>query len=256
MKARGVIVARPGSSGRICYPTLWAEPPLALRPTPDALFVAAAAAGPLGGDKVVVDVRVEPGASLRITTVGATVALAGVGGAASRWCWHFVVEAGARLEFVPEPTVVASRAWHRSEIEVALAPDAQLVLREEVVFGRYGEQGGRWEGRLDVRRAGEQILLQEHDLDGESAADRGAYGLGGASAFGSLVEVGARTGTGPSSGGSASGTGWARMPLAVDNAALGGEALGIAVLGVAVASGAVALRERLACASQDPRYVL
>jgi urease accessory protein len=245
VKARGVIVARSGSSGGISYPTLWAEPPLALRPTPDALFVAAAAAGPLGGDEVVVDVLIESGASLRVSTVGATIALAGMVQAPSRWCWHFVVEAGARLEFVPEPTVVASRAWHRSEIEVALADDAQLLLREEIIFGRHGEQGGRWEGRLDVRRAGEQILVQEHDLSGESAVDRGAYGLGGASAFGSLVEVGGRMGA-PTSGGSASGAGWARMSLAVDNA----------VLGVAVATGAVELHERLDCAGQDPRYVL
>jgi urease accessory protein len=237
MYARAVIVAEPGPAGTTRYPTLRSAPPLALRPTPEGLFVAASAGGPLGGDEVCVEVRVQAGAILRIRTVGATIALAGTPAAPSRWCWHFVVDVGGELAFVPEPTVVANGAWHLSEIDVTLAADARLFLREEVVLGRYGEIGGRWQGRLRITRAGEEVLVQEHDISGSSATDRGPYGVGDAAAFGNQIE------TRCAAAGSATGEGWARMPLAVADA----------VLGVAIAPDATTLRQRLEQAAQLPR---
>jgi urease accessory protein len=237
MKALGVVVARRGPTGTISYPELWAEPPLAFRPTPDGLFVAAAAAGPLGGDEVCIRIRVEAGASLRLTTVGATIALAGQPALPSTWRWDITLEAGARLAFDPEPTVVADGAWHVSEIDVAVAADAELRLREQVLLGRHGEAGGRWQGRLQVVRDGDEIIRQEHDTRGDSAVDAGPYGRGGSTAFGSWLHIGY------GAGGSAVGVGWARMQLATPDA----------VLGVAVAQDAPTLRARLDDAAHDPR---
>lgn len=236
MRGAGLAVIAPARHGPR-YPTLAGEPPIAWRPTPDGLYLAASAAAPLGGDETCLEVRVLAGAHARIRTVGATVALPGCTPVASRTCWHIAVAAGAQLIFMPEPTVVATGAWHRSEIDVALAPGARLVLREQVVLGRHGEAGGRWQGRLAVRRGDTELVVQEHDVDGSSVVDRGPYGTGGATAFGSYLEIGC------GAGGSLTGPGWARMPLAA----------GTGVLGVAVAADAVGLYDRLARAAQDPR---
>ena len=226
-----------GHAGSVRYPILAAAPPLALRPTPHGLYLAASAAGPLGGDRVDIDVTVRAGATLVLRTVGAAIALPGNPGACSRLRWCLRVGDGAGLELLPSPTVIADGAWHASEVEVDLARSATLVLREQVVLGRHGERGGRWQSRTRVTREGQLVLAQDHDLDGADTASGGPYGMGGHSCFGSVTQIGRGT------GGYATGGTWVRMPLAAADA----------VLAVAVARDAVALADCLDLAAQDPR---
>lgn len=68
---------------------------------------------------------------------------------------------GARLDWLPEPLISAAGSVLRMTTTVELAPTAHLVLREEQVLGRSGEETGALRSRLIVRRAGRTLLDQE-----------------------------------------------------------------------------------------------
>ncbi|HKA04053.1 MAG TPA: urease accessory protein UreD, partial [Acidimicrobiales bacterium] len=92
------------------------EPPLALRPAPDAVYVVGAAGGPVGGDDLGLDVAVGPGAALSLRGVAASVALPGPAPGPSRWYVSVTVGAGGRLDGRLPPTVLAARCDHRMHV--------------------------------------------------------------------------------------------------------------------------------------------
>jgi len=200
---------------------LRSQAPLVLRPAAGAVYLAAGAGGPVGGDDLELTVEVGPGAALTLRTVGATVALPGApvpqagaerpgsGGAAtagseSRLVQRFSVAEGGRLTVLPEPTVIADRARHRVRIEVDVAPGGALLLRDEVVLGRYGEAGGSYRGLLRVDVGGAPLLRHELVLDGGELSP-----AIGARANGSLLVVDPDQEFRP-----AGGADWAVLPLA------------------------------------------
>jgi urease accessory protein len=165
--------------------------PIALRPTgPGQLYLVQAAGGPLGGDELCLDVRVGPSADLRIRSAAATVVQPGPGGEPASWQVRANVEAGAKLDWRPEPAVVCADADYRSHLRVDLDPGARLELREQVLLGRVGEPGGRYRGRLTVTVGGQLLLDTETVLDGRDAALSGPAGSGGFRVFGSLLTAG------------------------------------------------------------------
>lgn len=184
MKARAALRAE-ADAGRTWFPVLRSEVPLVLRPAGGAVYLAAGAGGPLGGDELELTVDVGPGATVELRTVGATVALPGTG--ASQLTLLITVAEGGRLVVLPEPTVVAARATHHTRTEAEVAAGGVLVLREEVVLGRYGEAGGAYRGCLRVDVAGAPLLRHELVLDAAATA-RGA--VTGARACGSLLVAG------------------------------------------------------------------
>jgi len=184
--------------------TLRGAPPVSVRQTaPGTVHLVGSAGGPLGGDHVELSVTVLAGARLRLESVAATVALPGRAGSGPSW---FVLRAevheGATLELLPEPTVAARGCEHVIDAHISLAPDAALVLREELVTGRTGEHpGGRLRSGLRVERDGMPVVDQELALgpgaDGLGADGLAADGLGadgpatmaGARAVGTLLAV-------------------------------------------------------------------
>src|SRR5207249_10856213 len=78
------------------------------------------ASAPLGGDDLRLSVRVGPGARLRLLGVAATLALPGPS-AESRSAVDIEIESGGSLAYLPEPTVITSRARHVAELRVSLA---------------------------------------------------------------------------------------------------------------------------------------
>ena len=183
------LVAEPGPGGTVRLPVQRSQAPLILHRTADAVYLVGGAAGPLGGDTLELRIEVRAGATLRLRTVAAAVALPGRYGQESLLTVTATVGAGARLEYLPEPTVAADRARHRTEVAVDLAEDATLVLRDEVVLGRHGEQGGSCRTRLRVDRAGRPLLRHELAVDGADPAARGPAVLAGHRAAGTLVTV-------------------------------------------------------------------
>lgn len=139
----------------------------------------------LGGDHVVVTVRVEAGCALTLTDVGGTVAYDG-DGRECRWDADVRLAPGARLTWAGLPFVVAHGADVRRTTTARLGAGARLTLRETVVLGRSGERGGRMVLRTDVADDVGPILVEELTASG----DRPVPGvLGGHTVIDTLTSV-------------------------------------------------------------------
>jgi urease accessory protein len=193
LRASAELVAERGPAGELRLPVQRSQAPLVLRRTADAVYLVSGAAGPLGGDQLELRIEVRAGARLRLRTVAAAVALPGRSGQESRLTVTATVGPGARLEYLPEPMVVADGARHRTDVRVDLAEDASLVLRDEILLGRHGERGGACRTRLAVDRDGgsgrRPLLRHELDVAGDDPAAGGPAVLAGHRACGTLLTV-------------------------------------------------------------------
>ncbi|WP_128980262.1 urease accessory protein UreD [Streptomyces roseicoloratus] len=191
LTATARIVAGPGGS----LPVLESAGPFALRRTratgPYArVTVVGAMSAPLGGDRLALEAEARDGASLRVDSAAATVALPGPGGAPATYEVRLTVGAGAELRWLPEQLVSAAGSVLRTRTTVELAPTARLVLREEQVLGRHAEEPGTLVSRLTVRRAGRPLLDQELAIGpGAPGGWDGPAVLAGHRAIGQLLVV-------------------------------------------------------------------
>ncbi len=187
--ARAAVTAECTGEGRTRISRLRSDGPLALRASGDAVYLVGAGAGPLGGDRYALDLEVGAGARLEIRSAAATLVLPGRSAhEPSRLTISARVAAGARLVFAPEPTIAAAGCDHRTVAQIALEPDAELVWREEIVLGRYGERPGRHTGRLDVTTGTTPLLRHELRVDEDATS---CAVLGDAKAVGTLLLAGA-----------------------------------------------------------------
>ncbi|MFK4266034.1 urease accessory protein UreD [Streptomyces milbemycinicus] len=166
VRAAARIVAEADGRGGTALPVLAGDGPLALRRTRAAgaearVTVVGAMSGPLGGDRIGLDVVVGPGARLSVGSAAATIALPGRSGEPAHYAVRLTVGDGATLCWRPEPVISARASDLRMTCRVELAPTARLLLREEQVLGRAGEPPGRLTTRLTVYRAGRALLDQE-----------------------------------------------------------------------------------------------
>ncbi|WP_436959104.1 urease accessory protein UreD [Streptomyces sp. SudanB182_2057] len=166
VRARARIVARADGRGGTALPVLDGEGPLAPRRTRSAgswakVVLVGAMSGPLGGDRFTLDARVEEGARLHVGSAAATLALPGQAKGEARYDVRLDVADGAELRWLPEQLISADGSDLYVTTRVELGAGARLVLREEQVLGRTGEQPGRLTSRLTVRVAGRTVLDQE-----------------------------------------------------------------------------------------------
>ncbi|MEU1518258.1 urease accessory protein UreD [Streptomyces sp. NPDC005811] len=163
-------VARIGATadgrGGTALPVLESDGPLALRRTRGAgdearVVLVGAMSGPLGGDRFAVEARVGGGARLRVGSAAATIALPGQIKDAAHYDVRLDVADEGELHWLPEPLISARGSDLYVTTRADLAPGARLVLREEQVLGRVGEEPGRLTSRLVVRVGGRAVLDQE-----------------------------------------------------------------------------------------------
>lgn len=178
--ARGEVVVARGRGGTPRLRRCRTAPPLGVRIAGGELHLLGTAQGPLGGDDLELDLTVEAGTRLTVRSVAATIALPG-DGSPSRQRVTVTVADGASLRWLPEPLVAAAGCDHRSTTEVQLAPNADLVWRDEVVLGRSGEHAGRLTQRLRVLRDGRPLV--HHGLDSRGAAATPVVGTARAAGF-------------------------------------------------------------------------
>ena len=176
-------------------PELTSDGPLALRRTRATgpytrVTVVGAMSAPLGGDRLAIETEVGQGARLQVDSAAATIALPGRTPEQARYDVRLTVGEGAELRWLPEQLISAYRSDLRMRTGVELAATARLVLREEQILGRYGEQPGTLATRLTVRRAGRPLLDQElgYGPGAPGGWDGGAV-LGGHRAIGQLLVV-------------------------------------------------------------------
>ncbi len=224
-------VAGPGGTTRL--PVLASQVPLVLRRTPDAVYLVGGAAGPLGGDVLSLSITVGPGAFLRLRSAAASIALPGLDGLESVLRVTVTVAAGGRLEYLPEPVVVADGARHATLVSVSLAAGASLLLRDELLLGRHGEAGGSARSVVRADYDGAPLLRHSVSVSGHDQVSRGPAVLAGHRGVGTLLLAGLDL-PGPET-------------LPVPSAAVAALALaGPGLLLTALADDAVTLRRRLA----------
>ncbi|NBM19042.1 urease accessory protein UreD, partial [Streptomyces sp. GC420] len=120
-----------------------------------------AMSAPLGGDRLAVEASVGAGARLCVDSAAATIALPGGRPGPAVYDIRLRVGEDAELRWLPEPLISAHGSDLRMTTTVELARGARLMLREEQVLGRHGEEPGTLTTRLTVRLAGRPLLDQE-----------------------------------------------------------------------------------------------
>jgi urease accessory protein len=131
------------------------------------------AGGVAGGDRLTLDVTVEPGARLIVTTAAAEKVYRTLAPAATMDV-KLEVGAAAALSWLPQETILFDRARFDRTIDIELAADARLLLAEAIVFGRSGMGEAVGDGALfdrwRLRRDGRLIHAEAMRLDGAVTA--------------------------------------------------------------------------------------
>jgi urease accessory protein len=152
------IVARSARGGATVLAVMRASGQLAVRRTgPATVHLVATAFGPLGGDDAEIHLVVEEGATLRLRSVAAAVALPARGEPIAS-AQRITATVGGTLDVALEPTVVAAGAHHLAVLTAELGPCGVLTATEQVLLGRSGEEPGRWTGTVRVTRNGRPLL--------------------------------------------------------------------------------------------------
>jgi urease accessory protein len=149
--------------------------------------------GIVGGDRIALDVRLGRSADVTITSVAAEK-IYRAAGAAARLETRLTLGGGARLDWLPQETILFDGARLDRRFSVDIAADATLLAAEMVVFGRLASAetsiAGSFRDGWRVRRDGALVFADETRLDGAigTILDRPAVG-GGARAAALLLLV-------------------------------------------------------------------
>lgn len=150
--------------------------------------------GLTGGDRMVWDVAAGAGTDVTVTTQACEKiykASAGTVDVATR----IDVAAGARVDWLPQETILFDRAALSRSLEVELAADATFLAVEAVLLGRkaMGEtvNAGLFRDRWRIRAGGKLLHADNLSLAGDVAGlGRRRAVLDGAAAFATLLYVG------------------------------------------------------------------
>src|SRR5450631_4158457 len=137
-----------------------------------AVFVNTAG-GIAGGDRFDIEIAAGEASRLAVTTAAAEKVYRAQGPAAQLNI-ALKVAAGARLNWLPQETILFDRARVQRRIDIDLAESASLLLCEIVVFGRaaMGErmQSGEFVDRWRLKRGGRLVFAETIRLDGDIGA--------------------------------------------------------------------------------------
>ncbi len=171
--------------------------PLYLDDSGQVAYVVVNPGGAYFGEACRMDVEVLPGASLLLSSQGATRIYRTPRGPAVQEA-HFTVRSGGRLEYVPEQLIAYRDADYRQLTTITMAPDAQVFVEEIATPG--WDPDGRpftYTGmllRLEVRHVDGGLVCVDnvHIVPGDiGAAIDGLGYLEGASHVGSVLVLGA-----------------------------------------------------------------
>jgi urease accessory protein len=148
-------------------------------------------AGVCAGDRLALTIRVEPTAAVELTSPAMTRVHAMPDGHAETTTRIFV-EAGAYLEFLPEPLLLCRDAALRQQTELCVAPGGVAALGEVIAFGRaaHGELHAYREldQRTTVLVAGEPRVAENLRLRPNDEAELLGV-IGRFAAYGSLTLI-------------------------------------------------------------------
>ncbi|MCR8550344.1 urease accessory protein UreD [Salipiger sp. P9] len=128
--------------------------------------------GITGGDAFEVAAHVEPGAHLAMTTQAAERIYRALPGETGRVETRLALDAGARLDWLPQETIFFEGAALDRRLSIEMAPDARLLACEALIFGRHamGEvlHNLRLRDRIDLRVDGKLVFADRLRLTGDA----------------------------------------------------------------------------------------
>ena len=148
--------------------------------------------GLTGGDTLSIGATAQTGARLRLTTQAAERVYRTADDTTARVRNIVTVEAGARVDWLPQETMLFQNGALRRSLSIRMAADARLLVVEPVLFGRLamGEvvSQARFADSLTLERDGELVFRDASMLNGDICAilDKPALG-GGARAMALVV---------------------------------------------------------------------
>ncbi len=138
--------------------------------------------GVAGGDRVATSISVASGADAVFATQGAERIYRSAG-ATARLDVALNVEAGARLDWLPQQTIVFAGARLARRIEADVAGDGRLLLVEVLTFGRAASAEGLGPAEISdqwrIRRDGRLVLAEAFRFSGEMGATMARAAVGG-----------------------------------------------------------------------------
>ena len=149
--------------------------------------------GLAGGDQMRWRIEAGAGARVVVTTQACERAYRTLGETA-RVEVDLTVGAGARLDWLPQETILYDRSALARTLSAQIAPGGTLLVCEPVLLGRlaHGEtvRAAHFHDRWRIRRGGVLVLAEDTRLDGEvdRIAARAAT-LGGGAAYASLALI-------------------------------------------------------------------
>jgi urease accessory protein len=150
------------------------------------------AGGVVGGDRIQIDIDLQPNSRAVITTAAAGKIYGSKGTPAVQYIVQNIGE-HACLEWLPQETIVFNQAIFHQHLRVNLAATASWLGWEINRFGRTarGERftQGEWKSATEVYREGKPIWIDRQLLYGDAMVDS-PHSLAGHSIVGSLAWIG------------------------------------------------------------------
>lgn len=183
---RGTVLSRLRQSGslKLLFP----------RPTPPELqaVLVNTAGGITGGDAFTVEARAEPGTHLTLTTQTAERAYRAQPGQVGSLNTRIFVGEGARLNWLPQETILFDGCALNRSLSIEMAKGASLLMVEPLVFGRTFMNEtlrcAHLSDRIEIRDQDRPIYVDRMVLDGDVAAHLARPTIAnGATAMASLV---------------------------------------------------------------------
>ncbi len=130
--------------------------------------------GMTGGDRLSVDARAGTGSRLTLTSQAAERIYLAQPGPPARLTTSLTVEEEARIDWLPQETILFNGAALQRRLDVELCADATFFCVEPLVFGRVsmGETltSGSFADNITIRRDGTPIFADAVRLSGDIAA--------------------------------------------------------------------------------------
>ncbi|NCJ05549.1 urease accessory protein UreD [Synechococcales cyanobacterium C] len=151
------------------------------------------AGGMVGGDRLSIDVNLAPESKALLTSAAAAKIYGSIGTEASQNI-QIHLGANARLEWLPQETIVFNQAQFRQTLRVTLDPGAQWLGWDIVRLGRSarGEefQSGNWRSHTEIWQGNRPLWIDRQRLSGSTETVASPHGLAHSALVGSLAWVG------------------------------------------------------------------